>query len=339
MIWSRRLRLLLASTVAVAASLSLAESPALGQDVRAYVRTDSVSVGERFTLTVIAERPVWARTVFAAPPADSSGEVLQVGDVLLLRKTLDTSLGESESNIDSVQYEAATFALDTALVGQIPVAIVSDPDTFTVSTAPFLLPVRSIVPNDAEDILDIAPIAEFPSPVWPWLLFLALLIVATAAFLYWYRRSPEIISLSRGDAVVERKSPLEEATERLTALERAGLNSEAAKKAFFVELSEILRTYIWRRLGPPALESTSREVLESLDMLIRDHEAPDTILAPTRRLLETSDLAKFAEIFPDEMRCRDSIAETREIVELVEGFLAPSAPVDDQETVTITDVE
>ncbi len=189
MILSRSFRLLSAAAVLVLALPLRLAAPACAQDVRAYVRADSVSVGERFEVVVVAERPVWARTVFTLPPADSTGEVLQAEDVLLLRTRMDTSPGQSESGLDSILYEATTFALDTAVVGPIAVKIVSEPDTFTVSTAPFLLPVRSVVPDDAEDILDIAPIAEFPAPVWPWLLFLALLIAATAAFLYWYRMS------------------------------------------------------------------------------------------------------------------------------------------------------
>jgi hypothetical protein len=336
MIRSRRPPLLLAVAIAVAGSSALTVLPAHGQNVTAHVRTDSVSVGERFMLVVTSERPVWARSVFPSPPADTSGEVLQAADVLLLKAILDSSTNPSESTVDSVIYEATTFALDTATVGPLTVGIVSDQDTFQVSTAPFLLPVRSVVPDDAEDIRDLMPIAEFPTPVWPWLVFLALLIIATAAFLYWYRRSPEIISLIR-DESVERMAPLDEATERLDALEQANVETDASKKVFFVELSDTLRTYIARRLGPPALESTSREVTEALRVLGDAGEAPESMVTPATRVLETSDLAKFAEIFPTRERCLASIVEVREILTQVEGFLEPETDPGEEEPVNITD--
>ena len=333
---SRRPRLLAAVALALALASAATVLPARGQNVRAHVRVDSVSVGERFTLVVTSERPVWARSVFPSPPPDTTGEVLQVADVLLLKAILDSSTDPSESTLDSVLYEATTFALDTAIVGPVSVGIVSDQDTLTVATTPFLLPVRSVVPEDAEDIVDLMPIAEFPAPVWPWLLFLALLIAAMAAFLYWFRRSPEIISLGRS-APIERKPPLEEATLRLDELERANVETDASKKAFFVELSDILRTYIARRLGPPALESTSREVTEALRELGDVGDAPESMITPVSRVLETSDLAKFAEIFPSRDRCLSSIVGVRDILDQVETHLQPPAEPATEEAAVITE--
>ncbi len=147
---------------------------------------------------------------------------------------------------------------------------------------------------------------------------------------------PDVISLSRGEREV-RKPPLEEATERLAALDGARLNTDGARKAFYVELSDILRTYIWRRLGPPALESTSREVLDDLAELSREGRAPDAMLTPLRHLLETSDLAKFAELFPAESRCRDSISEARQLLDLVEDFLTPSPDLEETDATTLVE--
>lgn len=325
----RHLPLRLAIATTLAAVLPEIVPTASAQDVRAYATADSVSVGERFNLVVVAERPVWARTVFPVPPPDTAGELLHAGDILLLRLIDDTSIRPADdSEVDSVLYEATTFALDTALVGPIPVGIVSNADTFTAVTDPFLIPVRSVVPPDADDILDLMPIAEFPQAVWPWVVFVALLILATALFLFWYRRSPQIIELLRDERSVS-KSPLEEALERLDRLERASLETDTARKAFFVELSETVRTYLARRLHIPALERTSREMIEDLNHLSERNDVPSEMVPEAERLLETSDLAKFAEIYPPEVECRSSLPQTRKLIEGVEEFLTPrTGPVE-----------
>ncbi len=298
---------------------------AKAQEVRAYTTADTLSVGERFELVVVARHPLWANAIFPSPPPDSAGEFLQIGDILILSATSKLSHETGETAIDSVLYSATTFELDTAIVGRVPIGFVSDRDTITVLSQAFLLPVRSVMPPDAEDILDIAPLAEFPRPVWPWLLFLALLIAAMAAFVFWYRRSPEVIGLARGEAPAQRLPPLEEAANRLDALRTAHLETDASKKAFFVELSDILRTYLSRRLEVPALERTSREVLADLTDLEEQDGFPGAVLDSTSQLLDISDLAKFAEIYPTEPRCREFLDTAGEIVENVEAHLTPEA--------------
>ncbi len=334
----RSFSLFLSAALLGTALLHLLVGPASAQTARAYSRADSISVGERFDLTVVVERPVWARTVFTHPPHDSTGQVLQIADILILRTLLDTSPAASESGIDSVVYEATTFALDTAIVGPVPVGIVATGDTLAISADPFWIPVRSVVPGDAEDILDLMPIAEFPPAIWPWLVFLGLLIAATGAFLWWYRHSPQIVSLLRSESEIK-KSPLEEATERLAALEDADLSTDETVKAFFVELSETLRTYISRRLEVPALERTSRELLDDIRDRANQDLAPLEMIEVASLVLQTSDLAKFAELFPAQVVCRQSIERVRNVLEMTEAFLTPEDEVIIDESALISESE
>ena len=48
----------------------------------------------------------------------------------------------------------------------------------------------------------------------------------------------------------------------LDELEQANVDTDSSKKAFFVELSDILRTYVARRLGaqPPSPSATPRDI-------------------------------------------------------------------------------
>ena len=76
---------------------------------------------------------------------------------------------DNGGRIDSVVYEATTFALDSARVAGIPVGLATELDTLIGMSSPFMVPVVSLVPEDATEIKDIAPLAEFPRSVWPWI--------------------------------------------------------------------------------------------------------------------------------------------------------------------------
>ncbi len=290
--------------------------------VRAYTEKDSLSVGERFPLVVAADHGSGVEPIFPLLPPDSAGRFLQFQDLLVLR-LIDRGSSESGGVVtDSVIYEATTFALDTSRVGSVPVLLVSGSDTSGASSDPFWIPVRSVVPADASDILDLAPIAEFPSPVWPWIAFLLALISAVAVFIYWYRKRPTTILIGR-DRVEPHKSPIDEALDRLEVLDRASYVTETERKSFFVELSDVVRTYLARRLSVPALETTSRELGDVLLTLVAQGELPEDLRATVLEILDVCDLAKFADIFPPETQGRSAVATVTQLVKSIEDFLKP----------------
>ncbi|MFK7848073.1 MAG: hypothetical protein AB8G77_22485, partial [Rhodothermales bacterium] len=245
--------------------LSIAPA-AYGQQVRAYLSADSVRVGDRFSLTVVAEHTFVEDPVF---PATEAGEEF-FGDLEVLAvQSAGSRLASNAvagTRIDSLIYEVTTFALDTAFVPSVPVFFVADGDTSFFASYPITLPIISLVPEDAEGIRDLAPIAEFPINPWPWILGILLFIALTAGlYYYWQRRRAQQNSIMR-KAPVPRISPLEEAIQRLRTLEKsANLQEIEQIKPFYVELTEILRVYFSRRLGINAMESTSHELLWDLD--------------------------------------------------------------------------
>ncbi|MDX1430050.1 MAG: hypothetical protein R3282_07165, partial [Rhodothermales bacterium] len=239
--------------------------PAPAQSVRAYSEADSVAIGERFDVVVAVDRSTSSSigVTFPALPPDTMGGTLRFGDLLILDVVAHGSQqGSRDIGTDSVIYEATTFALDTAIVGSIPVLLTVGADTLILTTDPFFMLVRSVVPADAEDIMDLLPIAEFRPPIWPWLIFVGVLLVAMAAFIYWYRRSrPEIVLERESKAALP---PHEEALERLDELDEMRLDTDVAIEQFCVDLADTLRTYLWRRASVHSLEMTTGELVPRL---------------------------------------------------------------------------
>ena len=132
---------------------------------------------------------------------------------------------------------------------------------------------------------------DFKSLIW-WIL-LGLFVVGLVLYLIFRKKeTPEEIEA--------RIPPYELALKRLNQLDEKQLWQNNKIKAFYVELTEIVRTYIERELKIPALESTSDELLETITDFNTSSSLniPQETLERLQNLLRESDLVKFAKYKP-----------------------------------------
>lgn len=95
--------------------------------------------------------------------------------------------------------------------------------------------------------------------------------------------------------------PYELALKRLGELDEKQLWQKNKIKQYYVELTDIVRTYIERELKVPALESTTDELLESLqdfNMSSSSLNIPKETVEKLNTLLKEADLVKFAKFKP-----------------------------------------
>lgn len=311
--------LLLACTVAC---LTVADVRA--QRVTAALSADSVTVGERFFLSVVVERGIMAEPVFPVFTGDSTrlGDLQVIGEVS--RSGAYGGAAQPGTRTDTLIYEVAAFAVDTAFVPPILVRFTSGQDTFAVaSRGGLFVPVTSVVPPDAAGLQDLAPLAEFPRPLWFWLVMLLLVGLLAAALYYVWKRRRRRTAARPTSAEAPSLPPYEEATMRLRRLEETDLHAPDAIKGFYVELSDVLRTYLARRLGTRAKERTTRELVRDLQQLAGASGLPGDVAARVRRVLELADYAKFADARPPAEEGRRALEETRATLDQVEEALRP----------------
>jgi hypothetical protein len=326
----RRISLAL-SAVVVTVALFGPTPRASAQLVRAYVEPDSFAVGERVTLVVVAEHVRGDTVSFPTfrPEAGQAGALH--GDLIVFgarnrgRKLLGP--GYSSPIADTIAYEVATFALDSAFVPQVSAEIAGANGRRRFTSDPFFVPVSSTVPHDATTMRDISPIAPFRRSIWPF--FGALLAVAAAAYVVkrWLQR-PRAAAPTFEPPLphVPEESPIAEATRRLRVLEQTDLERTETLQPYYVELADTLRTYLERKLGVPALERTTAELDAALVPLVDDQRLPEDIPNEIRVILEQSDLAKFARYrYPIELS-RSLAAETQVLLLRIEDRYRPSAP-------------
>ena len=146
------------------------------------------------------------------------------------------------------------------------------------------------------------------APLTPWVMAL----FAAVAAGYWMYRRYRLREV--GEALVSSappRPPHEVAYEALEALERSPLLEQGKVKEYYIRVSDILRTYVERRYGVPALEMATVEVLEGLE----DAGLHGGTLMDVRQFLELADLVKFAKHTPDPEACREAIPAARRLVD------------------------
>ena len=95
-------------------------------------------------------------------------------------------------------------------------------------------------------------------------------------------------------------APIKEALQRLLELDEKELIKQNKVKAYYTELTDILRTYIEKDIKIPALESTTNELIETITDFNDSSKlgiSNDTI-KHLKKVLQNADLVKFAKSKP-----------------------------------------
>ena len=145
------------------------------------------------------------------------------------------------------------------------------------------------------DLTDIKPIVEeerdFKEDILPILLILGAVSLMVALF-FWIKRRNETIPAEIPRQSVYLKTASEIALEKIKILSQKQLWQQGKTKAFQTDVTFIIREYLENRFGIAALESTTDELMTTLEN--RQFLDPPT-RQQLRNVLETADLQKFAD--------------------------------------------
>ncbi len=188
-------------------------------------------------------------------------------------------------------------SFDTGVIVLPPITFIFNNDSSqTLSTEELTILVSDVAVEMEEEIKDIKEPYDVPFNWKKWLLYgliilLVLgLIVAAILLIRKRRRKPEEL-LARPKP----KRPAHEiALEKLEELRQKKLWQNDQTKQFYIELSDITREYIEFRFDVLALEMTTDETIWAL----KREGLEELKMAPLKRLLQMSDLAKFAKYKP-----------------------------------------
>lgn len=206
---------------------------------------------------------------------------------ILSRSAWKEEAGQWQQDLTLIRFDADTLHLP-------PLALALQSGDTVLTNPVELLVVATPSPDEIIDMSDIKDIIPEPA-LWtdylPWILFIAgLLLLAVLAYFLprlWRRRQ----------AMRSRKlqAPAHElALRRLAQLEKQQLWQQGRFAEYYAVLSHILREYLERRYGFPALESVTEIILQQLP----HYSFPEEFLPHTESFLRWADLAKFAKAVP-----------------------------------------
>lgn len=184
----------------------------------------------------------------------------------------------------------------------------------TAATNPLQL---MVVPTVAEAEVDtMAPIRDIERSssnwldYWPWLVGgLVLLLILRRLLRRKKKVAPPAVAVAMPTPP---PAPIHaEALQKITLLEQKRLWEKDQIKEYYAELSLIVREYLEKRYGVPALESTTMEI----EQLLKTTDFPRVLNLAIQDLLSKADLAKYAQASPPAAFHEKAIEKARAMIQ------------------------
>jgi len=133
--------------------------------------------------------------------------------------------------------------------------------------------------------------ADYKNYIWG---ILGLLLLIAVILYFVLRKKPT------EEEIIAKIPPFDLAKQRLKALDGKQLIKSNRIKPYYVELTDIVRTFIEREMNIPALESTTDELMEIITDFNESSKLniPEETLVKLKQLLKEADLVKFAKSKP-----------------------------------------
>jgi hypothetical protein len=176
----------------------------------------------------------------------------------------------------------------------------------TITTEPITITVATITVDTTQSFKDIKPIIDIENvptddahaskPWWKqWYIWLSVCVVLAAIMGYWLFKKKK-----KSIANTKTLLPHEWALQHLDRLKKKDYEAVANSKAFFTELSDIIRIYLEQRFHIPAMELPTAELMALLKKQAEqaDKDALRKVRAPLKEMLQFADMVKFAKAQP-----------------------------------------
>lgn len=267
-----------------------------------------LTIGDRIRMRVRVTRP---RELTVSPPVPANPE-----ELLILNQKHHTEY-RGDSAVDGYELTVAVFATGERRFAPFLVNYQDKGEVWVSASDSIPLKVASLISDKMQDINELKPQITFPNllPLW---VAVAVLGCGFAGYLGWrlwqrYRR--------RQEEPGSKPSPWDEAFAALGALPVEEWLEAGQIKRLYYTVSEIVKRYLTRRFGFPAIDQTTSEIIRELKS--RRVGSFEQFM----RFFFDADLVKYARYVPPEPG--SVVGWARELVELTRPV--PEAVGENQE--------
>ena len=270
-------------------------------EVRSVVDTSVITIGDRVNYSIIIDRKKGLRI-------EKPGAGLNLGGFEIKDYDFPEPLEKDGRIIERFNYNISVYDTGKYTIPPFPVAYfpADTSQKYKIILAPAIdITVKSVLSGeDAPQLKDVKKPLEIPFDYWfwTWVVLGAAALILGAYFGYrLYKKKKE-----QGYLFTPPPPPRpahEIAFDDLNKLFSSDLLENGQYKAFFSELSLILRAYLENRYFIYALEETTYEIVRDMKKKLEEKE----LLNDLEQVLSLSDFVKFAKYIPTE----DEIAQTK----------------------------
>ncbi len=258
--------------------------------VTADIDTTSIRIGEQINYTILVEADSTAQVIF---PEDQTFSPLEMVEAL----KIDTSKYKDRITLQRIyaltQFDSGVYTIPPQRLAINGKAFFTDSIKVNVGTV--------TVDTIAQKMYDIKPlIVVDKSTSIPWLKIAIILggLLLLAVLIYWFVLRKKPLTEEEKVALLP---PYDRALIELKKLENSKYIIQDEYKAYYSELTTIVRSYLEEDAHVSALESTTDQLIDKLEMLkdAGELKLEDETIRQFKRVLQTADLVKFAKQKPE----------------------------------------
>ena len=272
------------------------------------VGPEPVTVGDPVNLTLTVNHPADTQVIF--PDLAEAWPEATIAEQALPETVTnaDGSLTTSQA-VDARLFTPGDYATPAVAVTLSDAA----GNLSEIGVLPTAVSVGSVLVEGDTALRDIKPQADMPLAE-QWLLIIPVLMLGGFVIYAIIRR------VRREKPFVDNRSPEQRALDDLAVVAEMGLPENGRFKEHYTLISDTLRLYVSNRYKVDVLERTTVE----LKRMIRQNDIPTDAAREFIKVLEESDMVKFADITP-------RIADAYLILDIATQFVEYTKPVDEDE--------
>lgn len=271
------------------------------QKVSISIDSTKKKIGAEFKLTLKTQANIKDKVVFPNEPFFGQMEVINS------YKT-DTVEKDNVLHLTKV-YGITQFDSGKYVIPKLKIKF-NKKDIFTDS---ILVEVANVkVDTTKQKLYDIKDIIVSKEKTnWWYILGIILGIVALAALAYYLFKKYKKKETKPEE--IDTRSPLEKANSNLQQLDNKQYIQKGDYKNYYSDLTNIARRYIEEELKIPAMESTTSELVFSLEEIIQSKKIKISkeVLSNLNQILQKADLVKFAKSIPNQ----DEVSQDKTIIQ------------------------
>lgn len=283
-------------------------------EIKSGVDVTEIKIGEQINFTINVGIEPTDQVIFPEGQTFAPLEMVESFAVDTLRENAKLTLLKKYA---LTQFDSGSYTLPKQNILINQKVFTTDSLRIYVNTVPVDTIAQQLY--DIKDIINVEKSSDIP---WFWILGVVLGLLLIAGALYWFVWRKKKLTEEEKVALLP---PYDRAMLELKKLETSKYLIQDEYKEYYSELTDIVRSYLEEDVHISALESTTDQLIEKLEMLkdAGNLKLDNDTIYQFKQILQTSDLVKFAKSKPTTSAAEQDRKAIEQIVTKTKDAIPP----------------